>query len=309
MKYQTMIDMLFTLLLRRRVSAGELAARYDISVRTVYRYIDEMTVAGIPIDVARGANGGIYISDAYKLPKGYMTREEYDRAIGAMQAMESELHDPALESAIRKLSAKAKEERRDGAITGNILVDSGTWGSERKFSEKLSLLERATAEREALEIDYVARDGKHSRRTILPHLLVYKQNIWYVYAFCRMRGAFRLFKVGRMRSIVKTGEFFEPMPFSRDDVPLSFWTDTQQSVEAKFALSPEVLPFAEEWLGIENVYEADGKYYADAVLPDDDSLVEKILSAGAGFKVLSPASLAERVKQEAQKIIESYSAE
>lgn len=309
MKYQTMIDMLFTLLLRRRVSAGELAARYDISVRTVYRYIDEMTVAGIPIDVARGANGGIYISDAYKLPKGYMTREEYDRAIGAMQAMESELHDPALESAIRKLSAKAKEERRDGAITGNILVDSGTWGSERKFSEKLSLLERATAEREALEIDYVARDGKHSRRTILPHLLVYKQNIWYVYAFCRMRGAFRLFKVGRMRSIVKTGEFFEPMPFSRDDVPLSFWTDTQQSVEAKFALSPEVLPFAEEWLGIENVYEADGKYYADAVLPDDDSLVEKILSAGAGFKVLSPASLAERVKQEAKKIIESYSAE
>lgn len=306
MKYQTMIDMLFTLLLKRRVSAGELAARYDISVRTVYRYIDEMTVAGIPIDVARGANGGIYISDAYKLPKGYMTREEYDRAIGAMQAMESELHDPALESAIRKLSAKAKEERRDGAITGNILVDSGTWGSERKFSEKLSLLERATAEREALEIDYVARDGKHSRRTILPHLLVYKQNIWYVYAFCRMRGAFRLFKVGRMRSIVKTGEFFEPMPFSRDDVPLSFWTDTQQSVEAKFALSPEVLPFAEEWLGIENVYEADGKYYADAVLPDDDSLVEKILSAGAGFKVLSPASLAERVKQEAQKIVESY---
>ncbi len=309
MKYQTMIDMLFTLLLRRRVSAGELAARYDISVRTVYRYIDEMTVAGIPIDVARGSGGGIYISDAYKLPKGYMTREEYDRAIGAMQAMESELHDPALESAIRKLSAKAKEERRDGAITGNILVDSGTWGSERKFSEKLSLLERATAEREALEIDYVARDGKHSRRTILPHLLVYKQNIWYVYAFCRMRGAFRLFKVGRMRSIVKTGEFFELMPFSRDDVPLSFWTDTQQSVEAKFALSPEVLPFAEEWLGIENVYEADGKYYADAVLPDDDSLVEKILSAGAGFKVLSPASLAERVKQEAQKIIESYSAE
>ncbi len=309
MKYQTMIDMLFTLLLRRRVSAGELAARYDISVRTVYRYIDEMTVAGIPIDVARGSGGGIYISDAYKLPKGYMTREEYDRAIGAMQARESELHDPALESAIRKLSAKAKEERRDGAITGNILVDSGTWGSERKFSEKLSLLERATAEREALEIDYVARDGQHSRRTILPHLLVYKQNIWYVYAFCRMRGAFRLFKVGRMRSIVKTGEFFEPMPFSRDDVPLSFWTDTQQSVEAKFALSPEVLPFAEEWLGIENVYEADGKYYADAVLPDDDSLVEKILSAGAGFKVLSPASLAERVKQEAKKIIESYSAE
>ena len=152
MKYQHMIDMLFVLLAKRRISAGELAARYNISVRTVYRYIDEMTVAGIPIDVARGAGGGIYISDTYKLPKGYMTREEYESAIGAMQAMESELGDPALSSAISKLSAKAKEERQDDAITGNILVDSGTWGNERKFSEKLALLERAIAEKEALEI-------------------------------------------------------------------------------------------------------------------------------------------------------------
>ena len=196
MKYQHMIDMLFVLLAKRRISAGELAARYNISVRTVYRYIDEMTVAGIPIDVARGAGGGIYISDTYKLPKGYMTREEYESAINAMQAMESELGDPALSSAISKLSAKAKEERQDGAITGNILVDSGTWGNERKFSEKLTLLERAIAEKEALEIDYIARDGERTRRIVLPHLLVYKQNIWYVYAYCRLRGAFRLFKVG-----------------------------------------------------------------------------------------------------------------
>ncbi len=308
MKYQHMIDMLFVLLTKRRVSAGELAARYNISVRTVYRYIDEMTVAGIPIDVARGAGGGIYISDAYKLPKGYMTREEYESAIGAMQAMESELGDPALSSAIRKLSAKAKEERQDGAITGNILVDSGTWGSERKFSEKLALLERSIAEKEALEIDYTARGGERTRRVILPHLLVYKQNIWYVYAYCRMRGAFRLFKIGRMRSILKTGEQFAPMPFSRDDVPLSFWTDGERTVEAKFLISPEVLPFAEEWLGIENVHEKDGRFVADVTLPDDESLVEKILSAGAGFKVLSPASLAERVRDEARKIAESYSA-
>ena len=307
MKYQHMIDMLFVLLAKRRISAGELAARYNISVRTVYRYIDEMTVAGIPIDVARGAGGGIYISDTYKLPKGYMTREEYESAIGAMQAMESELGDPALSSAISKLSAKAKEERQDGAITGNILVDSGTWGNERKFSEKLTLLERAIAEKEALEIDYIARDGERTRRIVLPHLLVYKQNIWYVYAYCRLRGAFRLFKIGRMRSILKTGEHFSPMPFSRDDVPLSFWTDEEQTVQAKFLISPDVLPFAEEWLGIENVREEDGQFVADVTLPDDDQLVEKILSAGAGFKVLSPAPLAERVRDEARKIAESYS--
>ena len=88
MKYQIMIDILFTLLAKRKVSAAYLAGRHDISVRTVYRYIDEMTCAGIPIDVLRGANGGIFISDTFKLPKGLLTREEYARAVDAMLAMQ-----------------------------------------------------------------------------------------------------------------------------------------------------------------------------------------------------------------------------
>ena len=306
MKYQIMIGILFTLLARRRISARELAAKYDVSTRTVYRYLEEMTIAGIPVDVARGANGGIYISDAYKLPRGFMTQGEYESAISAMQAMQSELGDENLRAAIEKLSAQCKEERKDGAISGNILVDSGTWGGERKFSDKLDLLEEAIAEHEALEIDYIARSGEHTARVILPHLLVYKQNIWYLYAFCRMRGAFRLFKIGRMRSIVKTGEKFAPLPFTREDVPLSFWTNGEETVDARFSIAPEALPFAEEWLGIENVREENGGYVADVTLPDDDSLVEKILSAGAGFKVLSPRSLAERVRNEARKIAERY---
>ena len=306
MKYQIMMDIFFTLLKKRHTSATELAARYNVSPRTIYRYIDEMTVAGIPIDVSRGAGGGIYISDAYKLPRGFMTREEYDRAIGAMRAMESELGDPVLQSAIEKLSSQRKRESSDDALSGNILVDSGAWGSEQKFSDKLRLISRATEEHETLEIDYVARDGKRTRRVILPHLLVYKQNIWYVYAFCRLREEFRLFKIGRMRSIYLTGETFQPIPFSKKDVPLSFWTDGEKCVEARFRILKEVLPFAEEWLGIENVYEREGNFYADVTLPDDESLIGKILSAGAGFQVLSPASLADRVKAEAKKIFESY---
>lgn len=308
MKYQIMIDILFILLERRHVHAGELARRYEVSVRTIFRYIDEMTIAGIPITITRGPNGGISISDAYKLPKGFMTRDEYARTLDAMQAMQSELNDPVLQRAIQKITSQIKREDRDNALKGNILVDSGPWNGDRNFSEKLSLLSRATDEREALEIDYVSRNGEHTRRVILPHLLVYKQNIWYVYAYCRLREEFRLFKVGRMRAIVLTGERFERTSISRDDVPLSFWTDTKKSVDARFAIAREALPFAEEWLGIENVYERDGEYFADVTLPDDQSLIGQILSAGALFRVLAPASLAERVRQEAERIATAYAA-
>lgn len=305
MKYEIMLDILFTLLAKNKVTAGYLAARHDISVRTVYRYIDEMTCAGIPIDVYRGSNGGIYISDAFKLPKGLMTREEYSRSVDALEAMLSESGDETLKSALEKLKAHIKAEKFDTSLSGNILVDSGTWGDERKFSEKLSLVTDAVNACEALEIDYVDRGGERTKRVILPHLLVYKQNIWYVYAWCRRRNAFRLFKLGRMRSVLRTGETFERIPFSREDIPLSFW-GAERTVCARFLISPETLPFAEEWLGVENISERNGTYRADVQLPDDESLVGKILSAGAGLCVLEPEELRERVKSEAAKIAASY---
>lgn len=309
MKYQIMTGILFTLLARRKVSAGELAKKYECSVRSVYRYIDEMTVSGIPIEVARGAGGGIYISDAFKLTKGLLTREEYAKTINAMLALNAQMNDPDLQSAIEKLQSQVKTVKQDLTLSGNILVDSGTWGDEHRFSEKLALVERAVEEHEALDIDYVSREGEHSQRRILPHLLVFKQNIWYAYAYCTRRKAFRLFKLGRMRSVMKTGEFFERIPFRREDIPLNFWHSEENAVFALFEISPEALPFAEEWLGIENILRRGDKYVAEVTLPDDETLVGKILSAGAGFKVLSPAPLAERVRKAALEISGAYSQE
>ncbi len=302
MKYQIMMGILFTLLAKKRMSAGELASRYDCSPRSIYRYVEELIVAGVPIDVARGAGGGIYIADSYKLPKGFFTREEYDKARAALLAMHEQTGDPILESALEKLTAQMKSEKLDTAISGNILVDSGTWGDERRFSEKLTLLDRAISEQAVLSIDYVDREGERSKRDIEPHLLVYKQSLWYLYAYCRTREAFRLFKVGRMRAITVKGELFERRPFTREEIPLFFRQTEEEMISAKFAVSREALPFAEEWLGVDNVYSEEGNFYAEVTLPDDEALVGKILSAGAGFTVLAPESLRRRVREEAMKI-------
>lgn len=306
MKYQIMIDMLFMLLAKRKVSATRLAQHFGISVRTVYRYVDEMTVAGIPIDVARGAGGGIYISDSYKLPKGMLTRDEYGRVLDAIAAMHEQTGDAVLSSAREKLTAQMKAEKFDTTISGTYLVDYGTWGDERKFSEKLTLLARAIEECEALDIDYIDRTGGHTRRTVLPHLLIYKQNIWYVWAFCLKRNGFRTFKLGRMRSIIRTGESFERKEFSRDEIPLTFWRDSEESVEVLFRIANESIIFVEEWLGIENVYKEGDTYYAKVSLPDDESLLGTILSAGSGLEVLEPLDLRERVKKEAEKFAAAY---
>ena len=87
MKYQTMINILMLLLSKRKLTAREIARRYDISTRSVYRYVDELNVCGVPVDVARGRYGGITIPDTFRLPTGYFTREEYASAINALSAM------------------------------------------------------------------------------------------------------------------------------------------------------------------------------------------------------------------------------
>ncbi len=309
MKYEVMLDILFTLLAKRKASASELSKKYGISVRSVYRYIDEMTVSGVPIEVARGPRGGMYISDAYKLPKGFFTREEYAKAIDAMRAMNGELGDETLSSAIDKLTAQFKSEQKDGSLSGNILVDSGTWGDEHGFTEKIDVFERAIEAREAVRIEYADRGGERTQRVILPHLLVYKQNIWYVFAYCRLREAFRLFKLGRVRAVLFTGEKFERLPFSREDIPLNFRYGADHSVDATFAVEPSALAYAQEWLGVENVRERDGGYRCDVSLPNDEALLGKILSAGSGFRVVEPAWLAARVKEEAERIAALYAGE
>ncbi|MDE6411954.1 MAG: YafY family transcriptional regulator [Clostridia bacterium] len=305
MKFQVMTGILFTLLARRKVSASYLAGKYGVSVRSIYRYIDEMTVAGVPIDVVRGAQGGIFISDAFTLSKGLLTKEEYRKTLESLLAMNEQLHDETLSEVIEKLNRREKAEERGIELSGNIMVDGGTWGDERKFSDLLSVISHATEERKELYIEYADRGGERTHRTILPHLLVLKQNIWYVYAYCKLREEFRLFKLGRIRSVINTGESFERLPFKREDIPLSFWK-TANEIDAKFKVSPECLPFVEEWLGVQNVYEQDGEYFAEAFLPDDDALIGRILSVGAGFKVLSPESLVGRVKDEIKKLSDCY---
>ncbi len=305
MKHEIMFGILFTLLSKRKISAGELARKYEVSVRTIYRYVDEMTVSGIPIDVTRGSLGGISIPDNFKLPKGLLTREEYARTTEAMLAMLGQTHDAVLEAALGKLTAQVKTEKFDTALSGNILVDSGTWGDERRFSDKLTMLDRAIEELNALEIEYFDRAGEATKRVVHPHLLIYKQNIWYIWAYCTLRGEFRTFRVGRIRAITLTGETFEKKPFRREDIPLNFWRN-EKITEVKLRIAPEKLPYAEDWLGVDNIYKRDGEYFAELILPDDEALVGNILSAGSGIAVISPPALVERIKKEAEKISAAY---
>ncbi len=305
MKYETMIKMLALLLSRRKVTAGEVAEKYCVSVRSVYRYIEEMTVAGIPIEVERGRYGGITIADTYRLPAGFFTKDEYAATINALKAMSSQVNEEAVNTALDKLQHQQRNDRTDVSVSGGIIVDGGTWGDTKKFADKMAVCEKAVNERLCIYIDYISRRGEHSRRVIDPHVLIFKQNVWYTYAFCHTKQEFRLFRIGRIKSARLTGSNFEKREILRKDIPLDFYYRTDELCDVCLEVEKSRLPDLEEWLGVDNIEPRGDKFVAEISLPDDDILVNKILGLGGGVKVVSPEPLKERVLAAARKIIDT----
>ena len=306
MKYQIMIKMLTLLLSRRKVTAQEIADRFEISVRSVYRYVDEMNVAGVPIDVVRGRYGGIYVCDTFKLPGGYFTRGEYAAAVNALSAMVSQLGDSDTLSALDKLQQRQKADKRELSVSGNIIIDGGAWCDMDKFPEKMRVCEQAVNESKSIEIDYVSREGEHSKRIIDPHVLIFKQNVWYVYAYCHSRADWRTFKIGRIKSARFTGRTFEKQPVNKEDIPLNFEYTSEQLTDVTLEINKDAAPDIEEWLGVDCVEPRGKGLIARVCLPDDEMLVDKILGFGGKVKVLAPDSLRQRVASAARTIYEAY---
>lgn len=307
MKFVILLDIFFELLAKRKITATYLAQKHELSVRTVYRYIDILSMT-VPIYVKQGRNGGIYISDSYKLPVGFMTKEEYEAAIEALSAMYSQLPEERFLAAQRKLSSRLKSEIRDLTLSGelgSIIVDSSSWGDSR-FKDKIRFMEECIREKAVVEIDYHSRIGENSHRKIEPHVLVFKQGVWYVYAYCQKQSAFRLFRLGRIFSSFLTGESFEKRPFSREDIPLNYWSNEVESVDVLLEIKESAFADAQDWLGGENLQKHGESWFADLSLPNDSTLVKKIVGLGDGVIVRAPKALRNEVKKQAEKIVKLY---
>lgn len=308
MKSDVLLDILFELLSRKKLTARWIAERHSLSVRSVYRYVDILSLS-VPIFVERGRYGGIYISDTYKLPVGFMTQTEYQSCIDALDLAKSELGEEKYELAKRKLTSQMKKETRDLILSGNdttLVIDGGTWGDSKKFSDKLRYFEQAVKDQSVSEIEYHARNGEITVRKIEPHVLVLKQGVWYVYAFCRNARAFRLFRLGRIRCTLDTGDKFVRRPIDKDAIPLNYWTD-EDSCQMKLSVESEAVADVQDFLGVESfVSTKDGKFYVEATLPFSDTLVKQIIGLGDHVKVLEPEALAIKVKDVAKSIVSKY---
>ena len=308
MKFTILLEILFDLFTKEKITATELAQKYQLSARTVYRYVDLLATV-LPLQIKRGRNGGISLADNFQLPMGFMTLEEYNAAIDALIFAYSHQPDERFLAAKRKLSAQKKKEMRAlyfSQDSQDILFDGWGFGDVNGTTEKLRLAQACIQKKNVAEIEFLSPKGEKTKRKIEPHLLVAQQNGCYLYAFCYTLRAFHLFPMSHIIAFYKTDETFQSRSFQREELPIP--QRLSPTVRVQLEISKDALSDAQHWLGAENVRCIRQKtWFADVSLPDDERLARTILSFGAGVKVLSPASLSHQIAQEAKNVAKRYS--
>lgn len=302
MKFSILLDILFDLLSKRKVTAAYLAEKYEVSPRTVYRYV-ELLASKLPLSVKRGRNGGICLSDSYRLPVGFMSADEYAAAIEALVSAYTAKPEPRFLEAKRKLSAQIKTEKQTLVVSGEI----GAFYVEDilpTFSEKLRILEECIRNANLAEIEYLSEDNERISTNVEPHALLLCKGVWYVYAFCHQAREFQLVRLGRIYTLIQTKTPFRKRSFEWSEIPCL--TQKEKYLSVRLAISEKAVERLRDKLGIETLRKTGDKRFAEVSLPDDERTVNLLLGLGKDVEVVSPLSLREKVHAAAKEIVKKY---
>ena len=249
------------------VKASELAQKYEISQRSVYRYVSMLSEGGIPIQSHLGRGGGWSIVDTFKLKATYFTEEEFKRLVFALQSFS--LQDDVTQQATLKLSGLKRSHAQATVLKSQqLIVDNGG----DALNDYVSTLSDCIANKKLCKIGYHSKDGFDTTRVVEPYCLILKDGMWYV-------------------------------PFVADSNTIQ--TDVLKNKEmCDVILSVDhiALSACEEWLGVGKVAKMGNGYIAKANLPYDDVLINKIMSLGEGVRVETPAKLRDAVVERCKNI-------
>lgn len=197
-----LVGIIYIILSKGTVTAEELAKQFEVSVRTIYRDVERLSMAGIPIYARKGKNGGISLTERFVLDKMVISEEEQRRILAALASLR-ETGASREEEILQKLGTFFKADAPNW-----VAIDFSDWSGRRQ--ELFEQIRKAILERKVMEFDYYGQYGEMSHRAVEPEQLLFKEYTWYVRAYCRKRRAMRLFKVLRMKRVELMEEIFEP---------------------------------------------------------------------------------------------------
>lgn len=295
MKNDRLFQMLYLLLSQGNKTAPELARALEVSVRTVYRDVEALSMAGVPIYAAAGKGGGIALSPGYSFDKALLSDDEQRQLLFAVQSLQAT--DQHMDGLLHKLDATFQKGNTDW-----IAVDFSRWGMGHTDPQRFDLLKNAILGKQVLQLTYCSGAGEITTRTIHPLRLVYKDKNWYVQAYCLHADDFRLFKMGRILELFTTGAVFT-QDYSKDIPALEPPLSPGWAPLVKLRFSKRIgFRVYDEFDHACITPHPDGTCDVAVMLPVDEWLISYLISFGLDVKILEPLFLKQQLADYAEKI-------
>ncbi len=221
MKTDRLISIIMILLEKKKISAKELATMFEVSLRTIYRDIDAINLAGIPIAATPGVNGGFYIMEAYKVDKKVFSASDIATLLMGLGSISTMMGGEELTGILAKIKTLIPAEQSDEIAfkSNQVYIDLKPWKGNDILSQNMESIKSAMQKQVILTFDYSDRKGIISARKVEPYRLMLKGNHWYLQGYCYNREDFRLFKLSRIESLTLLDEKFVPrelLEFTQD---------------------------------------------------------------------------------------------
>jgi len=298
MQINRLLEIVYVLLRQKSVTARELAERFEVSQRTIYRDIDALSLAGIPVYTEKGKGGGISLLPDFVLNKSILSEQEQVEILSALQSLSSITTEETAQ-VLRKMATIFNKD-----LSSWLEVDFSDWGAENtKFFESFK---SAIFERRIAEFDYYNAYGEKTRRRIEPTQLWFKARAWYIKGFCLAKQDTRVFKLLRVKNLAITNEHFT----ERDmlELPCELEQQDRKVVALTLKIEPEMAykvydDFTEDMIEKQD----DGSYFVAITALQDNWVYSLILSYGEHIEVLSPVHIREAIRDKAQKLSQKHS--
>lgn len=199
MKIDRLVSIIMTLLNKERTGAQELADMFEVSPRTIYRDIDAINMAGIPVRSIPGVGGGFEIMPEYKIDKNVFSTADLSAILTGLSGLSDMVRDDELANVLAKIKSFIPAGKvKDMEIKANqICIDFSPWSGNQNIRPYLQTIKAALEDSRLLSFVYIAHHGNKTVRTVAPYQLVLKGGHWYLYGYCHSRSDYLPFEYVR----------------------------------------------------------------------------------------------------------------
>ncbi len=310
MKLQRMLAIVLLLLRHERMTGRELASRFEVSLRTIYRDLEAIAEAGVPVSCLPGKGGGILIQPRYKVEKGLFSTEDISRILFGLGILSHSLNDLQVEDLLERIRQFAPDADRDEIERklDQTQFDPSAWIGPDASEETLALVRKALGQRRRLTFHYVNRTGEACLDAVEPVRLLFKDGNWYLQAYVAaenrqaeqvhseagLRGPaqdgtpLRLFKLRRMFRVglLNTTYIWRTAPH-----PFAGFVDgmSRRTIAVELLAEVSAMDVLLDWCSMQDVErQPDGRYRVHLAWVDDTHGYAMLMGLGDRITCLSP---------------------